>query len=292
MKKYKAIFFDWDGTAVRSRSAPVEEVVKPMQELLHKGIKLVVVSGTTFQNIAAGKLYEYFSSEERKNLYMGLGRGAFNYYYKDGKVQIFSHKIPEKEVLLGIHKTCFDVHCELYEKYDLPTDIVFSRPNYCKIDLMVEQDRGEQLFLQENEVEILKSGLESHGFTRGLSGLIDLAVEKGKTYQLPVSVTTDAKYLEVGISSKSDNVNTILSYLGDGYGILPEECAYFGDEYIGLEDGIYGSDSFMITQLSGVGDFFDVSEMKGIRPVEVQIRGGGVEGFIGFLKEQLHLSCN
>ena len=25
-KKYKAIFFDWDGTAVTSRTAPVEEI--------------------------------------------------------------------------------------------------------------------------------------------------------------------------------------------------------------------------------------------------------------------------
>lgn len=27
-KKYKGIFFDWDGTAVLSRKAPVEEIVK------------------------------------------------------------------------------------------------------------------------------------------------------------------------------------------------------------------------------------------------------------------------
>ena len=26
-KKYKAIFFDWDGTAVMSRQAPVEEIM-------------------------------------------------------------------------------------------------------------------------------------------------------------------------------------------------------------------------------------------------------------------------
>ena len=29
-KKYKGIFFDWDGTAVLSRKAPVEEIVKAM----------------------------------------------------------------------------------------------------------------------------------------------------------------------------------------------------------------------------------------------------------------------
>ena len=46
-KKYKAIFFDWDGTAVMSRQAPVEEVVAAMKPLLQQGVKLVIVSGTT-----------------------------------------------------------------------------------------------------------------------------------------------------------------------------------------------------------------------------------------------------
>ena len=33
-KKYKAIFFDWDGTAVTSRTAPVEDAVVAMKPLL------------------------------------------------------------------------------------------------------------------------------------------------------------------------------------------------------------------------------------------------------------------
>ena len=38
MKHYKAIFFDWDGTAVLSRKAPVEDAVKAMHPLLDKGV--------------------------------------------------------------------------------------------------------------------------------------------------------------------------------------------------------------------------------------------------------------
>ena len=37
MKHYKAIFFDWDGTAVLSRKAPVEDAVNAMRPLLDKG---------------------------------------------------------------------------------------------------------------------------------------------------------------------------------------------------------------------------------------------------------------
>ena len=78
-KKYKAIFFDWDGTAVTSRTAPVEDAVVAMKPLLQQGTKLVIVSGTTYDKIAGGKFHTYFTEEEQKNLFFGLGRGAYNY---------------------------------------------------------------------------------------------------------------------------------------------------------------------------------------------------------------------
>ena len=76
MKHYKAIFFDWDGTAVLSRKAPVEDAVNAMRPLLDKGVKLCIVSGTTYENIAGGKLHSYFTPKQLENLYLGLGRGA------------------------------------------------------------------------------------------------------------------------------------------------------------------------------------------------------------------------
>ena len=60
-KKYKAVFFDWDGTAVLSRKAPVEEIVGAMRPLLDQKVNLVIVSGTTIENIAGGKLETYFT---------------------------------------------------------------------------------------------------------------------------------------------------------------------------------------------------------------------------------------
>ena len=85
MKKYKAIFFDWDGTAVMSRRAPVDQAVAAMRPLLQKGIKLIIVSGTTIENIAGGKIESYFAEEELKNLRhscmleknCGLGENAY-----------------------------------------------------------------------------------------------------------------------------------------------------------------------------------------------------------------------
>lgn len=287
MKKYKAVFFDWDGTAVMSRRAPVEDAVKAMKPLLQKGVKLIIVSGTTIENIGGGNLASYFTSEELQSLFMGLGRGAYNYAFQEtGKAYVFSDILPDKELLGKIHRTCFDIHMELLEKYGFQTDIVFSRPNYCKIDLMVENHRGDNLFMQENELEAMKASLQSHRISGGLQKLLDISKEAGRRHGVNVVPTCDAKFLEVGISSKSDNVDIILAKLSREYGIKPEECAYWGDEYIGIESGIFGSDSFMKTRETQEGDFFDVSEVPGERPEGVEHVGGGVERFLSFLRGQ------
>lgn len=287
MKKYRAIFFDWDGTAVLSRKAPINEIVKPMKKLLSQNVKLAVISGTTIENIGDGKLHREFTRHEQKNLYYGLGRGAFNYtFQEEGEPQLLCTEKLKKELELKIHRVCFKIHETLLKEYNYETDIVFSRPGYCKIDLMVSSSRGEHLFFQDNELEIVKRSLQDHGITGGLRFLIQMAEETGRQEGLKLSATTDAKYLEVGKTSKSDNVNTILSLLGETYGIQPKDCSFWGDEYIGMEKGLFGSDSYMITEMSKPGDFFDVSEATGERPKQVQVLNGGVEKFLSFLEEQ------
>ncbi|WP_373216644.1 HAD family hydrolase [Ruminococcus sp. 5_1_39BFAA] len=284
MKQYKAIFFDWDGTAVLSRKAPADEAAAAMKPLLAQGTKLAVVSGTTMENIAGGRLASYFTVEERKNLFFGLGRGAFNYGFDEkGELISIGGRMPDPETLLYIHDACYDIHRFLLEKYSMNTDVVFSRPNYCKIDLMAERDRGDALFLQEGEVERLMESLAAHGFAGGLKKLIALAESRSREGFPPLTATTDAKYLEVGISSKSDNVNTLMGYFAENHGITSVDCCFWGDEFIGLGEGVYGSDSFMITPETVGGDFFDVSEAAGSRPDKVKLVGGGVKEFLRFL---------
>lgn len=69
-------------------------------------------------------------------------------------------------------------------------------------------------------------------------------------------------------------------------GIKAEECAFWGDEFVGIEEGIFGSDSFMMTERTREGDFFDVSEVPGKRPEGVMQLGGGVERFLAFLRRE------
>ena len=111
-RNYKAVFFDWDGTAVLSRKAPVEEAVAAMKPLLRQGIWLVIVSGTTIENIAGGEIEKYFTKEELGNLYLGLGRGAFNYAFQDGKPYVFQDMLPDAACLEKIHRICFEIHIQ------------------------------------------------------------------------------------------------------------------------------------------------------------------------------------
>lgn len=287
-ERRKAIFFDWDGTAVRSRKTQPEDAVNAMKPLLAQGVKLIIVSGTTMDQIAGGQIESYFTVEELKHLYLGLGRGAYNYAFDSyGKPFIFEECIPSMQDLIRIHSLCFDLHKELLGRYGLPTDIIFSRPNYCKIDLLASCQRGDQLFLQEHELTILKESLSCHGITGGITQLLELTKQLGQRYGLPIVVTCDAKYLEAGISSKSNNVDVILERLKREFGISAEDCSFWGDEYVGMDVGIYGSDSFMMTDQSRLGDFYDVSEVCGERPQGVVRLGGGVDRFLEYLRDQV-----
>lgn len=289
IKKYRAVFFDWDGTAVLSRLASTDKIVLLIEKLLLQGIKLMVISGTTYNNIANGQLHELIKPSALEGLFLGLGRGAYNYGFQNGQPVMLSEKlltIKEKAIL---HRVCYKIHQHLLTKYGIETDIVFSRPNYCKIDLMVGLDRGENLFLQANEIEMVNKLLETKGYKDGLLGLMKLAEHFGDTEGIKLQATTDAKYLEVGPTTKSDNINYFMQAEVLCNGIAPSECCFFGDEFANLGEGICGSDAYMVTPFSKGGDFFDVSPQQRSLPEGVKYIGGGVESFENFLGEQISL---
>lgn len=280
MKQYKAIFFDWDGTAVLSRKAPVEEAVAAMAPLLEKGVKLAIISGTTYENIAGGHIETYFTPKQLQNLYLGLGRGAYDYGFDEsGKPVLLSDRVPDGKGLLAIHDACYQIHRILLERYGMNTDIVFSRPNYCKIDLMPDNNRGDNLFLQEGEAEKLQRILTSHGI-ENIETLIHLA-QSLSTEKMPLRATTDAKYLEVGPTGKCDNTDAVF----DRFGFRAEDCCFWGDEFVGVTDSVFGSDAGMLTKKTQGGDFFDVSNLEGVRPPEITHLGGGIQCFQTFLTE-------
>lgn len=283
LKKYKTIFFDWDGTIVESRDSNIDNIIPVMEKLLLDGVKLIVISGTTYNNICDGKLHNFFSKEAIKNLYLGLGRGVYNYgFNNDGEVITLLDNTPSKCKLLNLHSLAFEFHNKMLKDYNFQTDIVFSRANYCKIDILVNYSRNSKLFMQSSEIDKVNDVLKLHSYNCGIKGIINEIYNMAKEKDLDIKITTDAKYLEVGFTTKSDNVN----YFMDKFNIDINECCFWGDEFSYLDEGIVGSDGLMITDKTNKGEFFDVSQNPRMLPKEVKAIGGGIESFINFLKKQ------
>ena len=95
-KKYKAIFFDWDGTAVTSRTAPVEDAVVAMKPLLQQGTKLVidVYKRQLLKSSMAFVTAEYLSTDEGK---------GFGEKYRNGEVTMDGTWNPYIETWSQLH---------------------------------------------------------------------------------------------------------------------------------------------------------------------------------------------
>lgn len=292
MKKYKAILFDWDGTAVVNRTAPADALIPLLTSLLKTGTILIIISGTTYENISGGELHKNIPADLLKNLYLGLGRGAYNFGFSaSGELIVLDEVQIDVDARIKIDEVAFRVHTYLLKNYGLQTDIVFSRPNYCKINLLVDHDRKDRFNLSANEIDMVNELLEKHDFQGGLLSLLTKAKEIANSHGLCLEVTTDAKFLEIGTTTKADNVSYFLKTIVYEEGIKAEECAFWGDEFAYLAPGIRGSDAQMLIEEAKGADFFDVSESRLSLPGEVNYVGGGPAAFVDFLNSQIQLAA-
>ena len=65
-----------------------------------------------------------------------------------------------------------------------------------------------------------------------------------------------------------------------GTGVIARECCFWGDEFGEFEEGVFGSDAYMLTERTKEADFFDVSESDEPVPEGVRHVGGGVNSFL------------
>lgn len=217
--------------------------------------------------------------------------GAFNYGFDADGNRITLHEVvPDRALRVRIHEVAFAVHTHLLETYGYDTDIVFTLPNYCKIDLLVNVDRSDKLYLTPGELHLVNQNLFEHGFRGGVETLIADAVSIGQELGLEVQATTDAKFLEVGMTTKADNIDYLLDNVVFGRGISIKDCCFWGDEFTALGPGVWGSDAQMITDKSREADFFDVSEDPLELPEEVTHVAGGVPVFLEFLRAQSNIT--
>ena len=79
--------------------------------------------------------------------------------------------------------------------------------------------------------------------------------KKWRENGIKLKATTDAKYLEAGMTLKSDNVDYFME-CNKHCGIEAKDCCLGGDEFTFLGEGIPGSDAYMITEQTKRQIFF------------------------------------
>lgn len=285
-KSYKIIVFDWDGTAVHSRNDDISELISALEEHLKRGIYIVVVTGTNFENID-----KQFSSHiigiHKKNLFICTNRGSevFGFDKNSQPVVIFRLNINEETNRL-LDKIAEKTKKDIEKKAKIWLEIIYDRLNRRKLDLISEWKNPLKSEIGELIIKTEKK-LKSGGFSEGIKGAYSLMQSNAQLLGLQdARITSDVKHIEVGVSDKSDSIKWILENLAAPANISDKEILIIGDEF-GSIAGFDGSDYKMVLANRNNITYFSVGKEPNGLPQKVKHLGGGPECFLALIKKFL-----
>jgi trehalose/maltose hydrolase-like predicted phosphorylase len=281
-RRFEAVVFDWDGTAVPDRRADTTAVRDVVEGLSGLGMDVAVVSGTHVGNID-GQLRARPSGPGHLHLCLNRGSEVF-------AVDSAGPRCVHRRVASPAEDAALTAAAELVvgrlRARGFEARIVSARLNRRKIDLIPEPEwsdppkaRIEQLLFAVEE------RLHRCGFD-GLPAVVGLAeVAAAEVGLSDARVTSDAKHVEIGLTDKSDSSRWILADLWRR-GIGPGLVLIIGDE-MGSLGGLPGSDSLMLVPEARRATAVSVGvEPAGVPPGVIGL-GGGPATFLSILEDQL-----
>ena len=279
-RRFEAVIFDWDGTAVPDRTADASRLRSLVEQLCAEGVELAVVSGTGVENVD-GQLAARPRGPGRLHLLLNRGSEAFR-VGRTGPERV------HRRVASGQEEAQLDRAAELavkeFSRLGLEVEIVSRRLNRRKLDLIPVPDwvdppkaRIAEL-LQAVEERLAASGI-------GLAEAIELAeAAAGRAGLADARVTSDAKHLEIGLTDKSDSARWMLRDLWRR-GIGPGQVLIGGDEF-GPLGAAAGSDAKLLVPEADRATAASVGVEPGGVPAPVIALGGGPERFLDVLADQ------
>ena len=281
-RRFDAIVFDWDGTAVPDRQADAERVRELVEALCAHGMNLGVVTGTHVGNVD-GQLQARPAGPGR--LYLCLNRGSEVFAADAHGLRLVERRqaSPDEDRALD---AAAEATVAALAARGLTAEIVSQRLNRRKIDLIPEPEWADP---PKAQIAQLLDAVESRLDAAGLRGL-DEAVEVARAAASEAGlsdprVTSDAKHVEIGLTDKADSARWLFSELGRR-GVGPRLVLVAGDEF-GPLGGIEGSDSFLLVAEAERATAVSVgAEPNGV-PDNVIRLGGGPDAFIALLEDQL-----
>ena len=281
-RRFEALMFDWDGTAVADRRADASEVRRIVEALCGCGVDVAVVSGTHLENVD-GQLGARPSGPGR--LLMALNRGSELFEVGADGPRLIARRKATTEEDVALTRAAEQTVAELATR-GLETRIVSQRLNRRKIDLIPLPEWTDP---PKAEIDGLLAAVEQRLHDAGIANLAEvaaLAADIARTTGLTdPRVTSDAKHVEIGLTDKTDSARSVFAELWSD-GIAPEQVVVGGDEF-GAVGGMAGSDSYMVVADAGRAVVFSVGiEPNGV-PAGVVPLAGGPDRFLELLRDQL-----
>jgi trehalose/maltose hydrolase-like predicted phosphorylase len=278
-RRFEAIVFDWDGTAVPDRHADATRMRRLVEEACAAGLELAVVSDTHVDNVD-GQLAARPAGPGGLVLALNGGSEVFR-VDRDGP-QLVYRRTARSEEDAALSRAA-ELTVERLAERGLAARIVSGRLNRRTIDLIPESGWEDPPKAQS---VVLLSAVQDRLAAAGIDGLTE-AVKIARSAATDAGladprVTNDANHLEIGLTDRSDSARWIMRELWRG-GIAPSQVLIAGDELARLGSPT-GSDPSLL--VGGPTAVSVGAEPDGV-PAGVVGLAGGPETFAAILEDQI-----
>jgi trehalose/maltose hydrolase-like predicted phosphorylase len=284
-RRFEALIFDWDGTAVADRTADAGALRGAVESASKLGLEMAVVSGTHVGNIDGQLGARPHGPGE---LHLLLNRGSEVYRANQDGVELTARLAASETQELALDRAAA-LTVQRLGSCGLEARIVSQRLNRRKIDLIPTAEWANPPKARIGELlAAVEARLREHDLD-GLQAAVQLsemaAAEAGLT---DARVTSDARHIEIGLTDKADSARWYFEYLWQR-GVCPEQVLIVGDE-LGALGGLPGSDSKLLIDAAAAGaTVASVGVEPAGVPVGVVALGGGPGAFSRLLDRQLAL---
>ena len=136
---WEMIIFDWDGTAVPDRHAPIGDLRAALEDLLKEGGLCAIVTGTNLDNILKQGIAE-LSPLAKHGLHICTNRGSEVFDFGSvGKPQLIFRRQATQSENRALDSAAIELH-DWIKAQGMKTEIIFNRLNRRKVDLIPEPE--------------------------------------------------------------------------------------------------------------------------------------------------------
>ncbi|MFA5883583.1 MAG: glycosyl hydrolase family 65 protein [Acidimicrobiia bacterium] len=281
-RRFEAIVFDWDGTAVPDRHADTTDLRRVLEQLCTHGMHVAIVSGTHLGNVD-GQLGARPAGPG--TLLLALNRGSEVYVVDRDGPHLLDGRVATTAEDHALDTAAVAAR-HAFAARGLRTELVSTRLNRRKIDLIPEPDWHDP---PKADIDRLLDAVTARLHAAGIEGLREaVAIAQASAREAGLAdarVTSDAKHVEIGLTDKSDSARWLLGFL-QREGVAPGTVLIGGDEF-GPLGGVPGSDSLMLVAEAARATVVSVGKEPagGLDPVV--LLGGGPPRFGALLLDQL-----